>query len=95
MQEAEVTRVRTLKGGVALGADRGHRGDHSVVCEPAILAAVLLDYTQLNTEYFYLLIALMLPFTFLIFPGSEKAPLDRIPWYDLLLFARPSVRRSG
>ena len=45
-----------------------------------------IDYTQLNTEYFYLLIALMLPFTFLIFPGTETAPLDRIPWYDLLLF---------
>ena len=45
-----------------------------------------IGYTQLNTEYFYLLIALMLPFTFLIFPGTETAPLDRIPWYDLLLF---------
>ena len=45
-----------------------------------------IGYTQLNTEYFYLLIALMLPFTFLIFPGTEIAPLDRIPWYDLLLF---------
>ena len=28
-------------------------------------------YTQLNTEYFYLLILCMLPFTFVIFPGSE------------------------
>ena len=28
-----------------------------------------IGYTQLNTEYFYLLIALMLPFTFLIFPA--------------------------
>src|SRR2546430_14715293 len=46
----------------------------------------LIGYTQLNTEYFYLLIALMLPFTFLIFPGSERSPLDRIPWYDILLF---------
>ena len=27
-------------------------------------------YTQLNTEYYYLLILCMLPFTFLIFPGS-------------------------
>ena len=45
-----------------------------------------IGYTQLNTEYFYLLIALMLPFTFLIFPGSERSPLDRIPWYDILLF---------
>src|SRR5436305_7459559 len=45
-----------------------------------------IGYTQLNTEYFYLLIALMLPFTFLIFPNSEKSPLDRIPWYDILFF---------
>ena len=45
-----------------------------------------IGYTQLNTEYFYLLIALMLPFTFLIFPGTERSPLDRIPWYDILLF---------
>jgi len=46
----------------------------------------LIGYTQLNTEYFYLLIALMLPFTFLIFPGSARSPLDRVPWYDILLF---------
>ena len=32
-----------------------------------------IGYTQLNTEYFYLLIALMLPFTFLIFPGTGRA----------------------
>src|SRR5262245_60746883 len=43
-------------------------------------------YTQLNTEYYYLLILLMLPFTFLIFPGSSRAPLDRVPWYDVVLF---------
>ena len=55
-----------------------------------------IDYTQLNTEYFYLLIALMLPFTFLMFPGTPKAPLDRIPWYDVLLFAAArSAPRSG
>ena len=28
----------------------------------------------------------MLPFTFLIFPNSERSPLDRIPWYDIALF---------
>jgi len=43
-------------------------------------------YTQLNTEYYYLLIFCMLPFTFLIFPGSERASHDRIPWYDVVLF---------
>ena len=43
-------------------------------------------FTQLNTEYYYLLILCMLPFTFLIFPGSVRAPADRIPWYDVALF---------
>ena len=32
----------------------------------------------------------MLPFTFLIFPNSERSPLDRIPWYDLLFFVLTS-----
>ena len=66
-----------------------------------------IGYTQLNTEYFYLLIALMLPFTFLIFPGTGSSPLDRIPWYDILLFVahlrlrhhpdaqRPQGREAG
>jgi TRAP transporter 4TM/12TM fusion protein len=48
-------------------------------------------YTQLNTEYYYLLIVLMLPFTFLIFPGSPRAALDRIPWYDIVLFVATVV----
>ncbi|MEH2627728.1 TRAP transporter 4TM/12TM fusion protein [Bradyrhizobium sp. AZCC 1719] len=86
MQEAEVTRVRTLRG--------AWRWTLVVATAVTILLCInqqfslrfFLGYTQLNTEYFYLLIALMLPFTFLIFPGTGSAPLDRIPWYDILLF---------
>src|SRR6185436_20390463 len=86
MQEAEVSRVRTLQG--------GWRWTLIVAAAVTILLCVnqqfslqfFLDYTQLNTEYFYLLIALMLPFTFLISPGSSKASLDRVPWYDVALF---------
>lgn len=86
LQEAEVTRVRTLRG--------AWRGALVVATAATILLCInqqfalrfFVGYTQLNTEYFYLLIALMLPFTFLIFPGTETAPLDRIPWYDILLF---------
>ena len=48
-------------------------------------------FTPLNTEYFYLLILCMLPFTFLIFPGSEKASLEQIAWYDFVLFAITAV----
>src|SRR6186713_868443 len=86
LQEAEVTRVRTLTG--------GWRWMLVVATAATILLCInqqfslrfFVGYTQLNTEYFYLLIALMLPFTFLIFPGTERAPLDRIPWYDLVFF---------
>src|SRR5713101_7057009 len=86
LQEAEVTRVRTLRG--------AWRWALIVATAVTILLCInqqfslrfLVGYTQLNTEYFYLLIALMLPFTFLIFPGSERSPLDRIPWYDVLFF---------
>src|SRR5213080_3283836 len=86
MQEAEVTRVRALRG--------AWRWALVVATAVTILLCInqqfslrfFLGYTQLNTEYFYLLIALMLPFTFLIFPSSESSPLDRIPWYDILLF---------
>src|ERR1700709_1588204 len=86
LQEAEVSRVRTLRG--------GWRWALIVATAVTILLCInqqfslrfFIGYTQLNTEYFYLLIALMLPFTFLIFPNSEKSPLERIPWYDILLF---------
>ena len=42
---------------------------------------------MLNTEYMYLLILLMLPFTFLIFPASESASLEQVSWLDIALFA--------
>jgi TRAP transporter 4TM/12TM fusion protein len=84
--EAEVTRVRRLTGFwrwllVALTA-----ATIFLCINQQFTLRFFVGYTQLNTEYFYLLIVLMLPFTFLIFPGGEKAPLDRIPWYDVALF---------
>ena len=86
MQEAEVTRVRALKGGWRWALVIATAATILLCINQQFSLRFFIGYTQLNTEYFYLLIALMLPFTFLIFPGSEKAPLDRIPWYDLALF---------
>jgi TRAP transporter 4TM/12TM fusion protein len=84
--EAETTRVRRLTG--------LWRWLLVLLTAATILLCInqqftlrfFVGYTQLNTEYFYLLIVLMLPFTYLIFPGSSKAPLDRVPWYDVVLF---------
>jgi TRAP transporter 4TM/12TM fusion protein len=47
----------------------------------------LVGFTPLNTEYYYALVLVALPFVFPIFPGGPRAPLDRVPWYDALLFA--------
>src|SRR3954451_14881663 len=87
LQEAEVTRVRVLQGGWRWALVVATAATILLCINQQFSLRFFIDYTQLNTEYFYLLIALMLPFTFLIFPGTETASLDRIPWYDLLLFA--------
>src|SRR6266542_2575284 len=86
LQEAEVTRVRMLRGGWRWALVVAAAATILLCINQQFSLRFFIGYTQLNTEYFYLLIALMLPFTFLIFPGTESAPLDRIPWYDILLF---------
>lgn len=87
MQEAEVTRVRTLKGVWRTALIVATAATIFLCINQQFALRFFVGYTQLNTEYFYLLIALMLPFTFLIFPGSNRASLTRIPWYDIALAA--------
>ena len=89
--EGEVTRVRRLAGPwrwllvLATGAT-------IFLCiNQQFTLRFFVGYTQLNTEYYYLLILCMLPFTFLIFPGASNAPLDRVPWYDAVLFVVTGV----
>jgi TRAP transporter 4TM/12TM fusion protein len=86
-QEAEVIRVRRLTG--------AWRGLLAVAAAATIFLCVnqqfvfrfFVGFTPLNTEYYYGLVLVMLPFVFVIFPGSERAPLDRVPWSDAVLFA--------
>jgi TRAP transporter 4TM/12TM fusion protein len=89
--EAETMRVRTLQGAwrwalIAL------TGLTILLCiNQQFGLRFFVGFTPLNTEYFYLLILCMLPFTFLIFPGSAKASVERIAWYDIVLFAATAV----
>jgi TRAP transporter 4TM/12TM fusion protein len=48
------------------------------------LGYVLGLYVPLETEYFYLMLALLLPLPFLLYPPGS-ASRDYIPWYDLLM----------
>ena len=70
LQEAEVTRVRTLRGGWRWALVVATAATILLCINQQFSLRFFIGYTQLNTEYFYLLIALMLPFTFLIFPGT-------------------------
>src|SRR5438270_1328896 len=81
LQEAEVSRVRTLRGGWRWALIAATAVTILLCINQQFSLRFFIGYTQLNTEYFYLLIALMLPFTFLIFPDSDRSPLDRVPWY--------------
>jgi TRAP transporter 4TM/12TM fusion protein len=85
--EAETMRVRTLKGPWAWALAAATAIVIFLCINQQFALRFFVGVTVLNTEYIYGLIVLMLPFTFLIFPGSEKAPLDRVPWYDAALFA--------
>jgi TRAP transporter 4TM/12TM fusion protein len=85
-QESEVTRVRRLSGRWRWALTVATAATILLCINQQFALRFLVGYTQLNTEYFYLLILLMLPFTFVIFPGGPQAPLDRVPWYDTALF---------
>jgi len=76
-----------LARGLALGADRHDRGDDPAMRESAILAAVFYRLHPAQYRIFLPSDRVDATVTFLIFPGTGTAPLDRIPWYDILLFA--------
>jgi TRAP transporter 4TM/12TM fusion protein len=89
--EGEVVRVRRLTGAWRLLLLAATAATILLCINQQFTLRFFVGYTQLNTEYFYLLILLMLPFTFLIFPASGRAPLDRIPWYDIAVFLSAAV----
>jgi TRAP transporter 4TM/12TM fusion protein len=85
--EGEVTRVRRLAGFWRWLLVIMTAATIALCINQQFTLRFFVGYTQLNTEYYYLLILLMLPFTFLIFPGGSRAAADRVPWYDVVLFA--------
>lgn len=85
--EAEALRVRVLPRGwrwLLMGAT----AITILLCvNQQFVLRFFVGFTPLNTEYYYALVLVMLPFVFVIFPGSGSAPLDRVAWIDVLLFA--------
>ncbi|HET9736447.1 MAG TPA: TRAP transporter permease, partial [Burkholderiales bacterium] len=85
--EAEVLRARRL--------GRGWRALLMVAAAATIFLCVnqqfvlrfFVGFTPLNTEYYYALVLVVLPFVYVLFPGGPRARLDGVPWYDAVLFA--------
>jgi len=44
------------------------------------------DVTLLDTEYFWGLLALLLPLAFVVYPLRPGRSIGHVPWYDVLLF---------
>lgn len=42
--------------------------------------------TQLESQFFYVVVALMLPLVFLLWPMNRFAARNKVPWYDIFLF---------
>jgi len=64
------------------------------LCVAAVIVAInqvfnlgfLVGFVLLENQYLALLAGLLLPVVFLVFP-ARAADMDRLPWYDLALFA--------
>ncbi len=84
--EAEVTRVRALAGAWGWVLAGATAATIFLCVNQQFTLRFFVGFTPLNTEYYYGLVLVMLPFVFLIFPGTRGAPLDRVPWYDAALF---------
>ena len=53
------------------------------------------DVTLLDTEYFWAIIALLLPLAFVVYPLKPGLHVDRVPFYDVLLFAGSTALSVG
>jgi TRAP transporter 4TM/12TM fusion protein len=89
--EAEVTRVRALNGIWRWLLITATAATIFLCVNQQFTLRFFVGYTQLNTEYFYVLILCMLPFTFILFPATGTASLTRVPWYDVVLFVATLV----
>ncbi len=85
--EAEVTRTRTLSGVWRWALVVASIVTIFLCVNQQFVLRFFVDFTPMNTEYYYALLLVTLPFVFVIFPASERASIERVPWYDTLLFA--------
>lgn len=85
-QDSEITRVRSLAGPWRWLLIASAALTIFLCVNQQFTLKFFVGFTPLNTEYYYGLLLITLPFVFLVFPGTPKARLDRVDWYDVVLF---------
>ncbi len=85
-QDAEVTRVRNLAGTWRWLLIASATITIALCINQQFGLKFFVGFTPLNTEYYYGLLLITLPFVFLIFPSGSKGDLNSVPWYDAVLF---------
>ena len=85
-QDAEVTRIRALHGPWRILLIASAALTIFLCINQQFGLKFFVGFTPLNTEYYYALLLITLPFVFLIFPSTSKSSVDNVPWYDALLF---------
>ncbi len=83
--EAETMRIRSLSGGWKALLVTWTVVTLLLCINQQFNLRFFVGFTFLNTEYYYLIVGLLLPLVFIMFPASEKADLYRVPWYDVVL----------
>ena len=89
-QEAEVIRVRSLGGFWRWLLAAAAAATIFLCINQQFVLRFFVGFTPLNTEYYYALVLVMLPFVFVIFPAAARAPLARRRAAD-----RGTARRAG
>ena len=84
--EADAIRVRTLRGGWRWALIGAAAVTIFLCVNQQFVLRFFVGFTPLNTEYYYALVLVMLPFVFVLFPGSRASAVHRVPWTDAGLF---------
>jgi TRAP transporter 4TM/12TM fusion protein len=84
--EAETRRIRSLRGAWRWALIGATAFTIFLCINQQFVLRFFVGFTPLNTEYYYALVLVMLPFVFVVFPASGRASLERVPWYDIVLF---------
>jgi TRAP transporter 4TM/12TM fusion protein len=84
--EAEVLLTRRLGRGWRAALIAAAAATIFLCVNQQFVLRFFMGFTPLNTEYYYALVLVVLPFVYVIFPGGPRARLDGVPWYDAALF---------